>query len=87
MYNHIINHLLFCRPWAKDVTMAHDSYFCTKYAGVAYPFLSQRVAGVGNFVGAVMSNQDSITGGIPFESEFECPTQCRPKAHKNWTYC
>ena len=50
------------RPWAQHNTMAHDSYFCKKYQGIVRPYLSQRLSGKGNFVGAIVTNDNSITG-------------------------
>ena len=67
--------------------MSHDSYFCSKYPVPIHPFPSQRVRGVGNFVGAVMTNNNSITGELPLSKEFECPEKCRPRHHNDWNYC
>lgn len=81
------NILLFFRPWAQNVSMSHDAYFCKKYPGLIYPFPSQRVTGVGNFIGAVMTNNNSITGELPLKKDFECPKECRPSNHIDWLYC
>ena len=68
-------------------TMTHDSYFCKQYQGLLYPYLSQRQRGKGNLVGAIASNNISITGSIPLTSQYECPQECRPKNHLNWKHC
>ena len=67
--------------------MAHDSFYCKKYPGEVYPYLSQRPKGIGNFVGAIMTNGDSITGSLPLTSEYECPQECRPHNHTDWKHC
>ena len=64
--------------------MSHDSSFCSKYPAPIYPFPSQRVRGVGNFVGAVtITNNSSNTAELPFGKELECPEKCRPSNHNN----
>ena len=67
--------------------MAHDSYFCKKFPGEIYPYPSQRRFGAGNFIGAITTNNDSITGSLPLTKEFECPQECRPKDHTEWKHC
>ena len=67
--------------------MAHDSYYCRKYPGLVYPYLSKRLSGKGNFVGAIVTNDNSITGSIPLAKEYECPQECRPQNHKDWKHC
>ena len=69
-------------PWGKKVAISHDSYTCHKFPRTS-AFPTQRVAGVGNFIGSVVSLNSSIgldEGGI-------CPEKCRPKDHKDWKYC
>lgn len=69
-------------PWARQVALAHDSFLCKKFSSTS-PFPSKRPEGVGNFVGAVIS----INNTIEFTSENQCPVKCRPKLHKDWLYC
>ena len=91
MYTKIIlfNSISFvlCRPWAKTYAMSHDSYFCKKYKGDVHPFRTKRPLGAGNFVGAIVTNNDSITGALPLTKEYECPKECRPISHPDWKYC
>ena len=73
--------------------MAHDSYFCKQFPGLVYPYLSRRRSGIGNFVGAIITNNNSVTGAIPFNGKmakwqnWQCPKECRPRGHRNWKYC
>ncbi len=69
-------------PWAKRLTMTHDSYLCKKYSYTS-PFPTQRVEGVGNYVGSVVS----LNATLKFVQGSECPIKCRPKNHKDWIYC
>jgi len=70
-------------PWSKKVALSHDSYTCHKFARTS-PFPTQRTAGVGNFIGSVVSLNSSI--GLTGEGGI-CPDKCRPKDHKDWLYC
>ena len=70
-------------PWSKKVALSHDSYTCHKFARTS-PFPTQRTAGVGNFIGSVVSLNSSI--GLTGEGGI-CPEKCRPKDHKDWLYC
>jgi len=65
-------------PWAKKLTYVHDSYTCKKFS-YTRPFPTQRKAGIGNYVGSVLSLNASIKS--------PCPEKCRPKDHKDWIYC
>ena len=69
-------------PWAKKVAMSHDSYTCHKFSGT-YPFPTERLEGIGNFVGSVVSLNQSV--GYIYNTT--CPEKCRPKYHKDWIYC
>jgi len=61
-------------PWAKSVTLQHDSYLCDRYPGsVGFP--SQRRNETANFVGG----KSSIWK--------ECPQKCRRKDHLEWKFC
>ena len=46
-------------------------------------FSSRRNHGIGNFVGSVIS----LNNSIPFTNEYQCPEACRPKNHTDWLYC
>ena len=72
------------RPLVSKYTLAHDSYLCKKYKdSETKAFPTERIQGVGNFVGSVIE-----TGGIiSFTEEFECPKDCRPPDHQDWIYC
>jgi hypothetical protein len=72
----------FVYPWAKKVAIAHDSFHCKKFPYTA-PFPVQRVAGIGNYVGSVVS----LNATLGFTEGSVCPYKCRPKDHKDWIYC
>ncbi len=60
----------------------HDSYHCGHYkVAETRPFPTRRKEDEGyNFVGAQMfGNKDPVLD--------VCPPPCRPKNHKDWTYC
>lgn len=63
-------------PLIKDKSIIHDSHFCKNLGGEPYP--TQRK---GNcfiaFIGACNTSA----------SFFDCPIECRPKDHLNWTKC
>lgn len=61
-------------PEAKRSMVAHDSYLCRVYKG-SDPWPTQRVGRtfVGDMYGLYITK--------------ECPPECRPKKHKDWTYC
>jgi len=65
-------------PWAKKIAMVHDSYTCKRFS-YTRPFPTQRLKGVGNYVGSVVSLQAEVTS--------ECPVKCRPKNHTDWKTC
>ena len=79
---HHVYFVLYFRPWARSITMGHDSYHCQKYQNsVAFPV--QRQPGKGNFVGSVVS----LNNSIQFTEKYECPMACRPKNHSDWAFC
>lgn len=65
-------------PWAKKMAYAHDSYTCKKFS-YTHPFPTQRLPGVGNYVGSIVSLNASVKD--------TCPEKCRPQEHKDWTFC
>jgi len=69
-------------PWGKKVALSHDSYCCRKFSNTS-PFPTKRLSGVGNFIGSVISLNQSVG----FDSSNYCPEKCRPKNHKDWVYC
>ena len=66
-------------PWAHNDSLAHDSYHCRKWAPFSdwAPFPTQRENSVNNFVGAI--------GNMKIWKE--CPAECRPREHQDWTRC
>ncbi len=76
----------FFWPWARTRAMAHDAYFCAdeRYAARRWrPFPTRRRAGAGNFVGGVVRNNATLR----LDKKWECPANCRPKDHQDWTHC
>jgi len=76
----ILKHIVW--PWARSIAMSHDAYKCRRFSGTQ-PFPSRRNHGIGNFVGSVIS----LNNSIPFTNEYQCPEACRPKNHTDWLYC
>ena len=72
--------LRYIWPWAKKVALSHDSYTCHKFSKTS-AFPTQRQPGVGNFVGSVVSLNQSVG----FHGSWECPKKCRKKPE--WIYC
>ena len=69
-------------PWGKKVALSHDAYTCRKFSNTS-PFPTKRQAGVGNFIGSVIS----LNSSIGMDDNGICPEKCRPKDHKDWTHC
>ena len=69
-------------PWGKKVALSHDAYTCRKFSNTS-PFPTKRLAGVGNFIGSVIS----LNSSIGMDDNGICPEKCRPKDHKDWTHC
>jgi len=65
-------------PWARWSSLSHDSYSCTKFP-YTKPFPTRRDVGENNFVAAVVEVKDIL--------EEECPVECRPQDHPDWTTC
>ena len=65
-------------PWAKRVSIGHDSYTCHSYP-YTKGFPTQRKNEPNNFVASVVSENHTL-----WEI---CPEECRPKDHKDWTHC
>ena len=70
--------LRYVWPWSKEISIAHDSYNCKSYP-YTKGFPTQRKNEINNFVGSVVLNERKL--------KEECPIECRPKEHLNWTYC
>lgn len=62
-------------PDLVDKSIIHDSYTCDKYVN-SEPFPTQRKSK--NYVGNLQEDEVRVK---------ECPVQCRPKDHKDWTFC
>ena len=66
-------------PVAKGDMVAHDSWYCEWFSSPmnrAWPV--RRELGGRNFVGSAFE-EHSITR--------ECPSECRPRKHPEWTLC
>ena len=77
---------MYIWPWAKDFAMAHDSYYCKKYASekmLSRAFPTERKDDRFNFVGCKMQEDCRLY----FNYRTECPPECRPKHHPDWKYC
>ena len=70
--------LRYVWPWSKEISIAHDSYNCKSYP-YTKSFPTQRKNEINNFVGSIVSYEETL--------KEECPIECRPKEHLNWTYC
>ena len=66
-------------PTAKQDMVAHDSWFCEVFRSpMNRPFPVKRNVGPRNFVGSSHESQEIV---------MECPFQCRPRDHPDWTLC
>ena len=72
------NSFRYVWPWAKDISIAHDSYLCKNYP-FTKAFPTQRRNEPNNFVGSVVSENANLWQ--------ECPKECRPKNHLDWIHC
>ena len=62
-------------PLAKEDMVAHDAWHCQKFPSpMNRPWPVRRRVG-GNFVGQTSRKM------------VECPIECRPKEHPEWTFC
>ena len=65
-------------PWARKVSVQHDSYTCSQFPGsVGFP--TARSKEPNNFVGAVVSEGHELWQ--------QCPEQCRRQDHMDWSNC
>lgn len=65
-------------PWAKKVSIGHDSYTCRSYP-YTKGFPTQRKNEPNNFVASVVSENHTLWE--------VCPEECRPKNHLDWIHC
>ena len=63
-------------PFVKSNSIIHDSYLCTSYGGDGFP--TKRIGNC--FIGSTEACNTTA-------SFTECPKQCRPKEHQDWTTC
>ena len=70
-------------PLVKNHLLSHDSFHCGKIDLNTRPFPTQRPPknNLSLFVGCV---KPCTPDRYPFGP---CPVNCRPAAHKDWTYC
>lgn len=68
----------FVYPLILNKSTIHDSYTCAKFPNTR-PFPNQRK--VTEFIGSVH------TPGFKRNFTVECPIECRPKNHLDWTTC
>jgi len=72
-------------PMAKTNAIVQDSFLCkSKFGSQTEPFPTQRISPneTNCFIGCVRPCCGK--GTLPFK---ECPIECRPKNHPEWTYC
>ena len=77
---------MYIWPWARNFSMAHDSYFCKKYASekmLSRAFPTERKDERFNFVGCKIQEDCRLY----FNYRTECPPECRPKHHPDWIFC
>ena len=65
-------------PWGKWSAVSHDAYTCQRFPRTQ-PFPTRRKLEPNNFVASIVEANDIL--------DIECPVSCRPKQHKDWTYC
>ena len=70
-------------PVAKKDMVAHDSWHCKGFPSpMNRPWPVRRRVGRRNFVGSFDGSLDD-----KFGITRECPIECRPKEHPEWTLC
>lgn len=62
-------------PFVVNRATIHDSYYCGFYPN-SNPFPSKRVGF--SYVANILAHETYTK---------ECPIECRPNDHKDWTYC
>jgi len=65
-------------PWAKRLSIGHDSYTCESYP-YTKGFPTQRRNEPNNFVASVVNENNTLWK--------ECPKKCRPQEHLDWIHC
>jgi hypothetical protein len=65
-------------------SLAFDSFYCTKFGG--RPFPSQRPKGC-CYLGCIRPCCTNTTDDDSSKYVKPCPIVCRPKNHRDWTYC
>eukprot|EP00093_Oithona_nana_P009625 09625.XXX_377775_379280_1 [CDS] Oithona nana genome sequencing. len=66
-------------PWAKDITLQHDSYHCDLFAK-SHPWPTRRQEWeTNNYVGAPFALNTTLST--------TCPVKCRPRTHPEWNLC
>ena len=65
-------------PLFGPLALQHDSYTCTQFAK-SHPWPSRREVTPNNFVGAPVALNSTLKD--------PCPAKCRPREHKDWTFC
>ena len=80
--NYNFMNISYFRPWARKIAMVHDSYLCQKYKDTSLirPYPTQRESSDCNFIGCIPELK-------PSRIDTECPKECRPANHQNWTTC
>jgi hypothetical protein len=69
----------------KESSLIFDSYYCKPFGG--RPFLSQRPAAGNCFLGCIRPCCINTTNDGSLQYVKPCPIACRPKTHRDWTYC
>ena len=75
---HIKNLFRYVWPWAKELSIGHDSYTCNSYP-YTKGFPTQRQNKPNNFIASVVNENHTLWN--------VCPEECRPKDHLDWIHC
>ena len=70
-------------PYVENNSIIHDSFHCQRFRDNSKPFPTRRpsINGRNIFVGCV---KPCAQNQFVFD---ECPVACRPKTHREWSYC
>ena len=64
---------------STSVDHKYVKYSITQLITYTKGFPTQRKNEINNFVGSIVLYEEKL--------KEECPIECRPKEHLNWTYC
>ena len=82
-----LRHLVW--PFIRDKSRNYDAFNCIHEdeLGEAVPWPTQRIGRYYVGVGPIRYEHLIEISQDGWEGRWTCPEECRPKDHKNWTFC